>query len=311
EPDEVAVELDLGPATAGLARVERVAGPGDQLVEVPVVAGGDERGQHGRVEQPVRAGRGLERGREEPCEGWGDPRPPSGAGVHAGELAVPAESGEPEVLPREDRLDGSGGALERLGRAPGVGDQRDRRPHRAERVAAGSVHHGCDPLVVVVGGAATAPPLEPELTYRIWGAAGLATSCTITRRVIRRTMITGRSFGVCAAWAAGFGESPSAAQGEKKASPPATHAQTRRARLDSRVLRARGSVIAAVLLAAVVLVPVLGLVTRRDRDHLHGGRGRVLGLSVDRDRARDRLHDRPGGVRGLGLRRRPARHARG
>jgi hypothetical protein len=97
-----------------------------------------------------------------------------------------------------------------------------------------ALHHGCDPLVVVTGGATAEAPLELEPTYRIWGAVGLAASCTTTRLVILRMMITGRCPYVCTERATGFGDRPSATQGEKKASPPATHAQTRRARLDSR-----------------------------------------------------------------------------
>ena len=94
--------VDLGPAAARLRRVQDTPRAGEHLVVVAVVAGGDDRVQDGRVEEPFRAFRLTEREPDEPLEPGAHVRPSAGVRVHRRELAVAAEPREPLLLASED-----------------------------------------------------------------------------------------------------------------------------------------------------------------------------------------------------------------
>ena len=97
--------VDLGPSAARLWWVQDTPRAGEHLVVVAVVAGGDHRVQHGRVEETFRAFRLTEREPDEPLEPGAHVRPSAGVRVHRRELAVAAEPREPLLLASEDVRD--------------------------------------------------------------------------------------------------------------------------------------------------------------------------------------------------------------
>ena len=156
ESETSPVELDVTRSPRAGTGAELHASAGHDLVEVPVVAGGDQRVEQRGIEAASGPRPSVECHPDQLRERLGDGRPRSGTGVDPRELAVAAEPRAPKLLAFERGADGGDGGLERP-RSRGS-DASDARPHRPEL---GQDHRHHEPPVDVAAGVELTG-LDPE-----------------------------------------------------------------------------------------------------------------------------------------------------
>src|SRR5512132_582968 len=228
QPESLAVQLYLTGPAGGANRLECVARSGEDLVEVPIVSGGDHRSEQCGIEATGGPQPGRQGDRHHLRERGRHLGPRTSGGVHSRELAVASEPREPTLLPLEDRPDVAGGPTERGAWGRDAAHVGAHRPKGGTRCG----HH--EPPVELAAGAELTlpePDVDPPTTYRT--GEETAGRVITMRRVIFRITRSGRSV-ACAVSCGGLGTAPKTAAGARKASAPATHAQARSSRLEAR-----------------------------------------------------------------------------